>query len=164
MRPTPRMVYAFIFLVCAGLIVNAIFYLQEYLGLDPCPMCILSRYIFIAIGAIALVGALHGPRRTGARLYSSLIVLLAIAGIGVSARHSYLQHFPPKIESCGTDLAFLLDAFPLSQALPKIFAGSGSCSSVHWKFAGLTIPEWAAVWFLIFAVLAIRAAFRRERP
>jgi disulfide bond formation protein DsbB len=156
------MVYAFIFLVCAGLIVNAIFYFQDYLGLDPCPMCILSRYIFVTIGAVALVAAIHGPGRTGLKVYSSLITLLAIAGIGVSARHSYLQHFPPKIESCGTDLEFLLNAFPLSQALPKIFAGSGSCSSAHWKLLGLSIPEWAGVWYLIFAALAIWVAFFRK--
>lgn len=157
------MVYAFIFLVCAGLIANAIFYLQDYVGLDPCPMCILSRYIFIAIAAVALIAAVHGPGRTGLKVYSSLITLLAIAGIGVSARHSYLQHFPPKIESCGTDLEFLLNAFPLSQALPKIFAGSGSCSSVHWKLLGLSIPEWAGVWFLIFGALAVWLAFFRDR-
>src|SRR5688572_21835261 len=158
MRPTPRMAYAFIFLASAALVANAIFYLQDWLGLDPCPMCILSRYTFITIALVALLAAIHGPRRTGLVIYSSLITLLAIAGIGVSARHSYLQHFPPKVESCGTDLAFLLDALPLSQALPKIFAGTGSCSTVHWKFLGLSIPEWAAVWFLLFAVVAIWAA------
>ena len=163
MRPTPRMVYAFIFLVCGGLIVNAIFYLQDYLGLDPCPMCILSRYIFLTIGAIALVAASHGPKRTGARLYSSLIVLLAVAGIGVSARHSYLQHFPPKVESCGTDLEFLLTNLPFSQAFPKIFAGTGSCSAADWKFVGLSIPEWALVWFALFGALAVWAAWRRPQ-
>jgi protein dithiol:quinone oxidoreductase len=163
MRLTPRLAYTFIFLACAGLIASAIFYFQDYLGLDPCPMCILSRYIFIAIGAVALVAAIHAPRGIGLRVYSSLIALLAIAGIGVSLRHSYLQHFPPKIETCGSDLEFLLNAFPLSQALPKIFAGTGSCSAQQWKFLGLSIPEWAGVWFLLFAVLALWAAFLRDR-
>ena len=163
MRAPPRLVYAAIFLACAGLVANAIFYLQEYVGLDPCPMCILSRYVFIAIAAVALLAALHGPGRVGLRVYSSLIALLAVVGIGVSARHSWLQHFPPKVESCGTDLEFLLNAFPLSQALPKIFAGTGSCSAAHWKFLGLSIPEWAGVWFLLFAVLAVWVAFFRDR-
>ena len=163
MRPTPRVVYAFIFIVAAALVANAIFYLQDWVGLDPCPMCILSRYIFIAIAIVALLGAIHGPRRAGLAVYSTLIVLLAMAGIGVSARHSYLQHFPPKVESCGTDLEFLLNALPLSQALPKIFAGTGSCSSVHWKFLGLSIPEWAGLWFLVFAALAVWAALRGRR-
>ena len=163
MRLSPRLAYAFIFVACAALIASAIFYFQDYLGLDPCPMCILSRYTFITIGVLALVAAIHAPGRTGLRVYSSLIALLAVAGIGVSLRHSYLQHFPPKLESCGTDLEFLLTNLPLSQAFPKIFAGTGSCSAAHWKFVGLTIPEWAGLWFLFFAMLALWVAFFRDR-
>ena len=158
-----RALFAAIFLACAALIADAYFYLQEYLGLDPCPMCVLSRYTFIAIGGVALAAAIHGPRAIALKVYGSLIALLAIAGIGVSIRHSYLQHFPPAMESCGTDLEFLLNALPLSQALPKIFAGSGSCSKVAWKFLGLSIPEWALVWFAIFGALAIWIAFFRDR-
>ena len=162
MRITPRIAYAFIFVAATGLILDAIFYMQDYLGLEPCPMCILSRYTFIAIGLVALAGAIQGPGRTGARVYSSLIALLAIVGIGISARHSYLQHFPPKTESCGADLEFLITNLPLSQALPKVFAGTGSCSSVHWKFLGLSIPEWAGAWYLLFALLALWVAFFRK--
>lgn len=164
MRITPRIVFVFIFLVCAGLILNAIFYFQDYLGLDPCPMCVLSRYIFIAIGFVALAAAIHGPQRgLPLKLHASLVALLALVGLGVSLRHSYLQHFPPQVESCGTDLEFLLNAFPISQALPKIFAGTGSCSAVKWKLMGLSIPEWAGVWYLVFIALAIWVGFVRSR-
>ena len=158
-----RAIFAAIFVACAALIADAIFYLQDYLGLDPCPMCVLSRYTFIAIGIVALVAAIHGPRALALKVYGSLIAVLAVAGIGISLRHSYLQHFPPATESCGTDLEFLLNALPLTQALPKIFAGTGSCSKVAWTFLGLTIPEWALVWFAIFGALAIWMAFCRHR-
>jgi protein dithiol:quinone oxidoreductase len=156
-----RAIFAAILLACAALIAGAILYLQDYLGLDPCPMCVLSRYTFIAIGAVALVACIHGPRGMALKAYGVSIALLAAAGIGISMRHSYLQHFPPATESCGTDLEFLLNALPLSQALPKIFAGTGSCSKVAWKFLGLSIPEWALVWFAVFAILALWAAFFR---
>ena len=158
-----RAIFAFIAAACAALIATAIWYMQDYLGLDPCPMCVLSRFAFIAIGVIALIAAIHGPRGPWLKVYGSLIALFAAAGIGVSIRHSYLQHFPPQMETCGTDLEFLLNALPLSQALPKIFAGTGSCSKVAWKFLGLSIPEWALVWFAIFAALAIWMAFFRGR-
>lgn len=161
MRPTPRIVFAAIFAIAASLPLTAIFYFQEQLGLEPCPMCILSRFCFIVIGAIAMVAAIHGPRGLALKVYSGLIALFAIAGIGVSVRHSYLQHFPPAMESCGTDLEFLLNALPLSQALPKIFAGTGSCSKVDWKLLGLSIPEWALVWFVILGAAALWVAFRR---
>ena len=127
-------------------------------------MCILQRYALIAVGTIALAAAIHGPRGWGVRVYSALVVLFAVAGGGVSIRHSYLQHFPPKVESCGSDLDFLLGNFPLTQALPKIFAGTGSCSKVDWKFLGLSIPEWTLVWFVIFAATAIWAAVAQRRP
>lgn len=163
MKLTPRIVFAFIFIAATALILDAVFYMQDYLGLDPCPMCVLSRYTFTAIAVVALVAAIHGPSRTPAKVYSSIITVLAIAGAGVSIRHSYLQHFPPATESCGADLEFLLNSLPLSQALPKIFSGTGSCSTVHWKFLGLSIPEWALVWFVIFAALAIWTGFVRNR-
>ena len=123
-----RLVFGAIFLACAALVLTAIFYFQAELGLEPCPMCILSRYTFIVIALVCLVAAIHGPRGVALKVYGGLVALLAAIGIGVSIRHSYLQHFPPKIESCGADLDFLLNTLPLAQALPRIFAGTGSCS------------------------------------
>lgn len=162
MRQTTRIVFAAIFVIATALVATAILYFQEQLGLDPCPMCILSRYCFIAIAAIALVGAIHGPKRGPAlKAYGILVAIFAVAGVGVSVRHSYLQHFPPALETCGTDLDFLLNTLPLGQALPKIFAGTGTCSSVDWKMLGLSIPEWALVTFATFAIAALWVAFRR---
>jgi disulfide bond formation protein DsbB len=161
MRITPRIAFAAIFLACASLIALAL-YLQEQEGLEPCPMCILQRYAFVAVGLVALAGAIHGPRGVALKVYGALISLFAIAGGGVAIRHSYLQHFPPKIEACGTDLEFLVNTFPISQALPKIFAGTGSCSKVDWTLLGLSIPEWAIVWFAIFLAIATWAAFLRK--
>ena len=161
MRMTPRIVFAVIFLACASLIALAI-YLQEELGLEPCPMCILQRYAFVAIGAVALAAAIHGPRGIALKTYALLVTLLSIAGGGGAIRHSYLQHFPPKVEACGTDLEFLVNTFPISQALPKIFAGTGSCSKVDWTLLGLSIPEWAIVWFAIFVAASLWAAFLRK--
>ena len=163
MNITPRIVFTAIFVIAVSLVAFAILYLQEEVGLDPCPMCILSRYSFIAIAAIALAAAIHGPRGAALKAYSGLVALFALVGIGVSIRHSYLQHFPPKLESCGTDLDFLLNTLPLSQALPKIFAGTGSCSAADWKFLALSIPEWALAWFALFGALAVWAAWRRPK-
>lgn len=162
MRLTPRIVFAAIFALCAAFIGYAL-YLQEYRGLDPCPMCVLQRYAFVIIGIIALVAALHGPRGVALKVYGALVALFAAAGGGVSIRHSWLQHFPPARETCGTDLEFLINTFPLSQALPKIFGGTGSCSKVDWKLLGLSIPEWALVWYIIFAAAALWIAFFRGR-
>ena len=162
MKHATRIVFALIAAACIGMVVFAIFYFQEELGLEPCPMCILSRYTFILIAAVSLVAAIHGPRGLALKVYGVLVALLAFTGLGISLRHSYLQHFPPKVESCGADLDFLMNTLPLAQALPKMFAGTGSCSKVDWRFIGLSIPEWAGVWFLGFAVVVLWLAFFRK--
>jgi disulfide bond formation protein DsbB len=161
-RPTPRIVFLAVFLACAGLLGFAL-YLQEQVGLDPCPMCILQRYAFVAIALVALAAAIHGPRGGLAlKAYGILLALFALAGGGTAARQSWIQHYPPKTQSCGADLEGLLENFPLAQALPKIFAGSGDCSIVSWTFLGLSIAEWALVWFVIILATAIWAAFIRR--
>ena len=161
MRITSRIAFAAIFVACAGLIALAL-YLQEQEGLEPCPMCILQRYAFVVVGLIALAGAIHGPRGIAPKVYGTLIALVAMVGGGVAMRHSYLQHFPPKVEACGTDLEFLVNTFPIAQALPKIFAGTGSCSKVDWTLLGLSIPEWAIVWFALFLAASVWVAFLRK--
>jgi disulfide bond formation protein DsbB len=161
MRITPRIAFAFTFVACAALIALAL-YLQEHDGLEPCPMCILQRYAFILVGIVALAAAIHNPRGLALKVYAALVVLFAVAGGGVAIRHSWLQHFPPKVETCGADLDFLMGNFPLSQALPKVFAGTGSCSNVDWTLLGLSIPEWALAWFALYAALAIWVAFIRR--
>src|SRR5262249_53541953 len=167
-RGMTRFFFAAIAAACAALVAYGIFHLQEQLGLEPCPMCILQRFAFIAVGAVALVAAIHGPKGFALKVYGSLVALCARPGPGGAIRHSSLQPFPPLRETCGTGLEFLLNTFPLAQALPKIFAGTGSCSKVDWSFLGLSIPEWALVWYLAFAAGAIWVAVFRgpgmEKP
>ena len=165
MRLPNRAAFAAVFLACAGLIGIAM-YMQQELGLEPCPMCILQRYAFAAIGLVALAAAIHGPGVVATRVYAALVVLFAIAGGATSMRHSYLQRFPSDSQSCGADLEFLVNNFSLAQAFPKIFAGTGECAKVQWRMLGLSIPEWAFVWFLLLAAFALWLALRKavSRP
>ena len=163
-RLPSRVFFAAIFVACAGLIGFGLV-LQHSVGLEPCPMCILQRYAFVSIGIVALVAAIHGPVRTGVKVYAFLIAAFAIAGGSVSVRQSILQRFPaPEPANCmAGDLDYLLGNFPLAQALPKIFAGTGDCAKVEWSLLGLSIAEWALLWFLAFTALAAWLAFFRKR-
>lgn len=152
-----RLIYLAIFLVCAGLIAFAL-YLQHSLGLEPCPMCILQRYAFIVVGVIALVAAIHNPAMLGRRIYGSLLVVMAATGGGVAIRHVYLEHNPPKVFDCGADVGFLLESFPLTEALPMIFRGTGDCTKVLWRFLGLSIADWSLICFACLIVAAVVAA------
>lgn len=57
--------------ICAAMLGFGL-YLQHVVGLEPCPLCIFQRVAFIALGAVFLVAALHGPGRTGAIVYALL--------------------------------------------------------------------------------------------
>ena len=162
MKSGSRLIYLAIFVVCAGLIGFALF-LQHSLGLEPCPMCILQRYAFIVTGVIALAAAIHDPALPGRRIYSGLLVVMAATGGGVAIRHVYLEYYPPRIFDCGADFGFMLESFPLTQALPMIFRGTGDCTKVAWRFLGLSIAEWSLICFALLIVAAVVAAGLKRR-
>lgn len=153
---TPRFIFLAAFAACAGLLGFGVF-LQTVEHVLPCPMCIMQRYAFVAIGVIGLIAGLHHPARLGSRIYAVLLALAALTGGGIAARQTYIQHYPPQIMDCGPDLEFMINSFPLGDALPMIFQGSGDCSKVLWRFLGLSIAEWALVCFAGFIVGAVLA-------
>ena len=155
---TPRLGYLAGFVICGGLILYAL-YLQYYEYQDPCPLCLLQRVVYIALMVVFLLGALHGPRRTGAVVYSTLLVLVSLIGAGIAGRHVWLQHLPKdKVPECGPGLGYILDRFPLVNALEKIFRGSGECAEAGWRLMGLSIAEWSLVWFILLGAYAVFVA------
>jgi disulfide bond formation protein DsbB len=157
---TTRVGYTLGFMICAGLLAFAL-YLQYYEQQDPCPLCILQRVAFIAMMMVFAVGALHGPQRRGAVVYSALLFLIAAIGAAVAGRQVWLQHLPPnQVPACGPGLGYMLEQFPLGQALQKIFAGSGECAEAGWRFLGLTIAGWSLVWLVVLALFSMFIALR----
>lgn len=155
--------YALGFLACAGLLGFA-YYLQYVEYQEPCPLCMLQRVAFLDMMLVFGVAALHGPRRRGAMIYSGLLFVMAAMGAAIAGRQVWLQHLPPdKVPACGPGLEYMLERFPLSDALQKIFAGSGECAEAGWRFLGLTIAGWSLVWFIALAALAIAVALRAPR-
>ena len=137
-------------------------YAQHILGLEACPLCIIQRMIIITLGLVFAVAALHAPRGAGARVYAVLGALVAAVGLGVSGWHVRLQNLPPaEVPACGPGFDYIVDAFPLSDALSMIFTGSGECAEVNWQFAGLSMPAWVFVWFLALGALVITSNWAR---
>ncbi len=160
---TPRLGYSAGFLLCAVLLAFAL-YLQHYEYQNPCPLCILQRIAFMALMAVFLAGAVHGPGRSGATAYSALLVVIALIGAGVAARHVWLQHLPKdRVPECGPGLEYMLNKFPLTQALEKIFRGSGECAEVGWTLLKLSIAEWSLLWLVLLGALAVLIALAARR-
>ncbi len=149
------------FAVCAALIAYAL-YSQFGLGLDPCPLCIFQRIGIVLLGLIFLAAALHNPQGRGRYAYALLTALAALATLGVAARHLYVQSLPPgSLPSCGAPLTVLLKFTPVWQVIRKVLTGSGECSEVTWRFLGLTMPAWVALWALALGALGVSANLRR---
>ena len=159
-----RIAFAVPVVVCAALLGFG-YTLQYAQGLEPCPLCLVQRGFFYAVGLVCLVALAHGPRRrAGIALYALLAALLAAGGAATAGRQVWLQHLPKdKVPQCGPDLFFMLENLPLSRTLEKLVQGSGECAAVDWTFLGLSIAGWSLVWFAILAVYALWLAARGMR-
>ena len=158
-----RMLFLLGFAACAGLLVYAI-YLQMYVGLEPCPLCIFQRVAFAALALVFLVGGLHAPGGAAARRgYGAVGLLTVLAGIAVAGNHVRLQHLPPdQVPSCGPGLDYMMEAMPVTGVIRKVMTGSGECANVDWSFLGLSMPVWSLLWFIGLGALLGCAAFRRR--
>ncbi len=122
------------------------YYAQYVLHLDPCPLCMFQRITIFVLGIVFAAAALHHPRDWGAYLYAALIAVAALATVGVSARHLYIQSLPPgSIPSCGAPLEALYRMFPLTQVVRKVLRAGGECAVVDWRFLGLAMPAWVLI-------------------
>jgi disulfide bond formation protein DsbB len=156
-----RLANALGFLACAALMAYAL-YTQHVLGLPPCPLCIFQRVAVAGVGAIFFIAALHNPQTTGARIYGGLILLAAACGIGIAARHIWIQAQPPgTVAACGADLNFLMDIMPLTDVITKVLTGSGECGTIDWRFLGLSMPWWVLISLVALAGWGTAVNFRR---
>lgn len=160
----PRLGYLLGFLICAGLIGFAL-YLQYFQHEEPCPLCMFQRVAYMALGVVFLAAALHGPARTGAKVYGVLLLLIAAAGAAIAVRHVWLQSLPKHlVPECGPDLGYMMKLFPFWEVLGKVLSGSGQCAEAGWRFLGLTIAGWSLTWFVLLALFAVYLTVIALRP
>lgn len=137
-------------------------FLQYVKHQDPCPLCMVQRVIFIAILVVFALAALHGPKRAGERVYAALIGLLSFSGIGVAARHIWIQNLPKdQVPACGPGLEYMLETMPMADVLKQLMHGSGECAEKGWTFLTLGIPEWALLSYIALGTWAILISLRK---
>jgi protein dithiol:quinone oxidoreductase len=153
------------FFFCHELLMAA-FYFQYVEFLDPCPLCMIQRYVVGAIGMIFLFNGFHNPKleSRSQKVYDILIAVFGVLGVIVAGRHVYLQHLPKdKVPECGASLDYMVEHLPLGEVFSKVFYGSGECAEVSWTMWGLSMPEWMIVVFACFTLFAgIRFFFKKR--
>ena len=132
-------------ILCIGLLV------EFALGLAPCPLCMMQRIWFALTGIVAWIGLSHNPRWG---IYPLVSALCAMVGGGFAIRQLWLQSLPAdQVPSCGPDLSYMIDAFPLGDLLVAMTSGTGDCAVIHDVIPLMSIAGWSLLGFslLLFA-------------
>ena len=159
---SPRLVFAGLALTAVIAIVFARVYLEEFLGLAPCPLCMTQRVFVVLWGGFALLAALHNPANTGRRIYAALCSLAALAGGAIAIRHVWLQHLPEdQVPACGPSLEYMLETLPFSETFSLVMMGDGNCAETMWTFMGLSIPEQTLILAAVVLLVCLWQFFRK---
>lgn len=152
-----RQFCAVLFFLCVAGSLFAIGYLQNTLGLEPCPLCIFQRIGLWVMGAFAFLGMIINPKGKAPRLILWLGSLLGtLWGMGVAARHVWLQHLPAdEVPACGPGLNYWVDTLPVMQVFEEVLKGSGECALIDWTFLGLSIPMQTLILFAVVLCLLL---------
>lgn len=85
-------------------------------------------------------------------------------GVGIAARHVYVQMLPPEMgATCGPPLAFLRETMGPLEVFRTVLTGTGNCGNIDWTFLGLTMPMWSGVWFVLLALWALVVSLRKVK-
>jgi disulfide bond formation protein DsbB len=143
-------------LACFGLLGFAL-YLQHVKDLLPCPLCVIQRYLFLAVAVCCLAGAFANKPRLGA----GLGLLAALGGLGTVGKHLWVLANPGF--SCGIDpMETALNKIPTATLMPWMFRADGLCEDARDTLLGLSIPQWSALWFVVVGAALVYVLARRR--
>ncbi len=133
---------------------------QHRFDMQPCPWCILQRFLFIVLAAWLAVAALW-PRSGLQRLWTALAVLPAGCGIAAAL---WMHFVAAKSASCDLTLADKVMQFTgLDTRYPEVFEVRGNCADAAVAILGVPFELWGCALFAALATLAVaRAAARSD--
>ncbi len=127
--------------------------LQFLGGLPPCPFCVYQRYPYLVVIAAGALGIwLRRPRAALA-----LVALALAANVGIAAYHVGIEHgWLALPESCTPAWR----ATTVEELRLQLAAAPARCDQVAFKFAGLSLAAWNAIYaagMLVFALWSLAA-------
>ena len=143
-------------LICVSSLLIAKFYFEDYLGLEPCYLCITQRAFIAIAGLLFFIWALHDPKRLGARIYALLVLSATNAGAYFSLKQLYLQSLPEEqVPQCGPPVDYLFETFSNFEVIAMLLRGDGNCAKIQWEFLSLTMPGWVLLIFIVLIAASI---------
>jgi disulfide bond formation protein DsbB len=140
------------------------FIMVAWLKLEPCPLCIAERTLFMLMGGVGLI-ALFAYRNVAGRIAGGLTLLTALTGAGVAGYQVWLQHQPEAMFTCGGGDPNLIERIVdwLGKLSPALFAAPGVCQDTALLIFGYSLAVWALVAFAASALLGVWALLRSGR-
>ena len=147
----------------ALLIVGMAVVMDRLLYLDACPLCIMTRYLFIFIAAISFIGFLFKKTRFLSRL---LTVFFGVLGLIVNSRQIYLQNLSADeismlTPNCGMPLETQIEYFGFFAGISRAFEGGPTCAEDGWRFI-FNFAEWALIFFAVFVCASVLKLVSRK--
>lgn len=142
------------------------FYLEYVQNLDPCILCLSQRACVFLLLGLALYNAFKKNiiKNKALHLFSASIALL---GIYLSLRQVWLENLPITTPvTCLPDMSILIQYFPWQTTLKAFFLGSTHCGEVVWRWLGMSLATWSALYFSATFIVqcAILILFRPHEP
>ena len=129
----------------------------EWMRINPCPLCIFQRILYLAVGLWALFGVVVPQAR---RLWGGLIAATAAGGMATAIYQTWMQMYRR-----GGNAVRLRRAEPdratgrlAGHEVAAMFMATGFCTSKEY-ILGLTMANWSIARFFIFLVLGLWIGF-----
>tara|TARA_B110000967_G_C18684986_1_gene460076 strand:- start:254 stop:751 length:498 start_codon:yes stop_codon:yes gene_type:complete len=136
------------------LLVGLALTIQAQFDLEPCPLCVSQRIVFILIGFIFLVFSFMSPTRLIKFIHLVSLSVVNIVGMVFAIKHILIQGKWITVPAeCGIDLDYMFENFPIREAFSLLFKGTGDCSEIDWLFLGLSLPQLALIAYIMLCVL-----------
>ncbi|MBA3996119.1 MAG: disulfide bond formation protein B [Candidatus Accumulibacter sp.] len=148
--------------VVAGGLVGVGLAIGELMHINPCPLCIFQRVLYLALAAVALCGALAlAPALR--RLWGGLLGLIAAGGLATALYQSWMQFYPEAVTQCGFGEPTLIERLVdwLGMQWPLMFMATGFCTSKE-SVLGLSMANWSVFCFAGFLLAGVWVGWRRR--
>lgn len=161
--PATRWIDLLTFFLCALALTVAV-YLQYKVGIIPCPLCIIQRFIITLLGLLFLMGGLFNFEAVTRCFLHTITFLLAVAGAVVASRQLWLEHFPSnQLISCQATIAQYSTSIYFHKIIELFFQGTSNCGSGTWQFLNLSMPMWTLIIFIVLAAISLRQVYINRR-
>ena len=124
---------------------------QYAFNMQPCPWCVLQRFIYIVVGVLALLAAaVPGIAR---RLFIGLALLGTLSGI---ASALWQQLHAVSEASCDLSLAErIVSGLQLDRFVPQLFIAYASCGDAAVSILGIPFAVWSCILYVVLALMLV---------